>query len=204
MIDQLVWFYCKTQWLLVIYYSFIPLLLMVDIELPYEPQAINNPEISFLAAIGPLTSFFLCCYTRIQLDCPFAFLLFRLGPAFAGNLSSTGLLNSAFFLFAVVGLQIVNNPVKQILDIKPWLSRHLVILLGLFLCNLSCIFASVVEYLRLKVIFVADYVDLYILLACFSDEVYPSGDVLNRGHICIVATLLAKSKTTKAMWASLR
>ena len=91
----------------------------VDIELPYEPQAINNPEISFLAAIGPLTSFFLCCYTRIQLDCPFAFLLFRLGPAFAGNLSSTGLLNSAFFLFAVVGLQIVNNPVKQILDIKP-------------------------------------------------------------------------------------
>ncbi len=77
-------------------------------------------------------------------------------------------------------------------------------MLSLFLSNFLSSFASLVEYFRLEVILVADHVDLDILLASLSDEVYPLGYVLDGGHICIFEDLLAKSKTTNAMCASLR
>jgi hypothetical protein len=64
--------------------------------------------------------------------------------------------------------------------------------------------AGLAEDFGLEVGLVADDVYFDVLFAGLADEVDPLGDVVGGGEVWVGEGVLARSKTTRAMWASLR
>lgn len=111
---------------------------------------------------------------------------------------------SHFLLFVLRGKQVIEYLIEKILDIGTGLSRHLSVVLSLFFCDFLGSLSGLRGNLTLQIALVADNIHLDILLAGLSYEIDPLGNALNRGLIWVVMCVLARSKTTSAMWASLR
>ena len=102
------------------------------------------------------------------------------------------------------GLKVVDYPVKEVFYIGVGLGGDLLVELSLFLGEVLCHSAGFAEDFGLQVGFVADDVDFDILLAGLADEIDPLGDALGGVHVWVGGGVLARSKTTRARWASLR
>ena len=119
-------------------------------------------------------------------------------------LLALSLTRTDFLLLVLRGKQVIQYLIEKILDVGTGLRRHLSVVLGLLLCDFLGGLPGLRGNLTLKIAFVADYIHLDILLACLAYEIDPLRDALNRGLVCVIDAILARSKTTRAMCASLR
>lgn len=121
-----------------------------------------------------------------------------------GRLLALNLSGSDFLLLVLRGKQVIEYLIEKILNIGTGLRRHLSVVLRLFFCDFLCGLSGLRGNLTFEVAFVADYIHLDILLAGLAYKIDPLGDALNRGLIWVGNCILARSKTTRAMCASLR
>jgi hypothetical protein len=81
------------------------------------------------------------------------------------------------------GEQVVDDFIKEILDVGAGLGGHLAVVLRLFLRQFLGHPAGLTEDFVFEVALVADDVDLDVLLAGLADEVDPLGDALGGGQV---------------------
>lgn len=118
-----------------------------------------------------------------QLDLLLFLLGFRGSNAIALAGSSRLLRNLLFF--SVGCLQVIDDPIKKILNVRVRLGGYFLIELCLFFCDLLCNFTCFTKDLIFEVRLIADDVYFDILFACFPDKIDPLGNALSRAHICM-------------------
>lgn len=82
-------------------------------------------------------------------------------------------------------LQVIDDPIKKILDVRVSLGGYFLVELCLFFGDLLCNFTCFTKDLIFEVRLIADDVYFDILLACLPDKIDPLGNALSRGHICM-------------------
>ena len=126
-----------------------------------------------LAAVGPAPLLAPLTAGRPQL-----YLLVLLFRGVGLSLRCCGIRGGSLLLLVLGGLEVVDDPIEEVLYVSIGLRRHLLVklclLLGHFLGRLPCFGQD----LAFEVGFVPDYVHLDVLLAGLPDEVDPLGNVL--------------------------